>query len=89
MTKGIIMMDIKKIVEQRDNAFECAVLEDNWWPALEYCEEHEIEIPGNFEVFKAGIYKAVSRCTGLSQEVKDLAAKKCVELGFKPKINLE
>lgn len=83
------MDDFEKMVEQRNNAFECAVLEDNWWPAIEYCLEYEIEFPENFNVFKAGIYKAVSACNNFSQEVKDLAAKKCVELGFKPKINLE
>lgn len=33
---------------------------------------------------KAGIYKAVQECTDISDGIKAIAAKKCIELGFFP-----
>ena len=76
------MMD--NFVKERDEAFIEAIVNDNWRPAQMYCFRYGVPIPNNEKVFKAGIYKAVQECTNISNEVKDLAMQKCLELGFYP-----
>jgi hypothetical protein len=46
-------------------------------------------VPSSHKVFKAGIYKAVQGCNDIPAEVKGIAFKKCLELGFSPLIDYE
>lgn len=73
-------------MQERDKAITEAVVNDNWKPARDYCAKYAVMIPTEERIFKAGIYKAAHECTSLSDEVKKLAAEKCVALGFKPTI---
>ena len=71
-------------VEERDNAITEAVLNDDWDGVRKYCKKYGINMPEDERIFKAGIYKAAQVCTGLSDQVKDAAMIKCLELGFNP-----
>ena len=44
-------------------------------------------MPENPNVMAAGIYKAVQEVTTIPDEVKDIAAMKCLKLGFSPIMN--
>ena len=77
-------MNVNRFVQERDSAFTEFVQTDDIKAVRKYCRKYRVKIPVNERVFKAGIYKAVQECRGIKQEVKDLAAVKCVELGFFP-----
>ena len=78
-------MDVMKQFRiDRDDAFTAAVMQDDWDAVRRYCKKYRVQIPNNEDVLKAGIYKAVQEIIGLPQEVKDVARKKCIALGFKP-----
>jgi hypothetical protein len=77
-------MNMNRFVQERDRAFTEFVQTGDLKAVRKYCRKHGVKIPENERVFKAGIYKAVQECRGIPQEVKDLAAVKCVELGFSP-----
>lgn len=49
-----------------------------------YSKKYDIPIPKSRKVMKAGVYKAVQYCTNISEDVKVLAMKKCLQLGFNP-----
>ena len=78
------MDPIRQFVIDRDDAFTAAVMEDDWDAVRRYCKKYKVKIPNNEKVMKAGIYKAAQEIIGLPQEVKDVARKKCIALGFKP-----
>lgn len=71
-------------VKERDRAFIKAVTEDKWDAVRKYAMKYGVPIPADEDVMKAGIYKAVQYCTSISEDVKVLAMKKCLELGFNP-----
>lgn len=75
---------INRFVQERDRAFTEFVKTGDLKAVRKYCKKYGVRIPENERVFKAGIYKAVQECRGIPQDVKDLAAVKCVELGFSP-----
>lgn len=77
-------MNMEKFVQERDRAFTEFVKSGDLKAVRKYCHKYRVKIPENERIFKAGIYKAVQECRGIPQEVKDLAAMKCVELGFSP-----
>ena len=77
-------MNMTKFVKERDRAFTDFVKTGDLKAVRKYCRKYRVKIPENERVFKAGIYKAVQECRGIPQDVKDLAAVKCVELGFSP-----
>ena len=83
-------MSRKKSMNQflrcRREAFTKAVLEDDWDAVRSYCKKYWVPIPENEKVLKAGTYKAVQGCTDIPKKVKDLAAQKCLDLGFNPVI---
>lgn len=78
------MDDMKQFRIDRDDAFTAAVMQDDWEAVRRYCKKYKVPLPINEKVMKAGIYKAVQEIIGLPQEVKDVARKKCIALGFKP-----
>jgi len=78
------MDPIRQFVIDRDDAFTAAVMHDDWDAVRRYCKKYKVKIPNNEKVMKAGIYKAAQEIIGLPQEVKDVARKKCIALGFKP-----
>lgn len=69
--------------EERDKAFTDAVVNDNWDGVKAYMEKYGITASSN-TVVKVGIYKAVQHCTDIPEDVKILAIKKCVKMGFSP-----
>lgn len=76
-------------VEERDRAFIIAVTEDKWDAVRKYSRKYGVPIPADEKVMKAGIYKAVQYCTNIPDDVKGIAMKKCIELGFSPYINAD
>ena len=80
------MTSIKTYVKKRDEAVRRAVLYDDWDGVRALCAKYMIPMPTDEVLFRAGIYKSASGITNLSEEVRKLAAEKCIELGFSPKI---
>lgn len=72
--------------EERDKAFIDAVVNDNWDGVKRYSKKYGMSIPKKERVMKAGVYKAVQYCTEIPEDVKNLAFKKCLEIGFTPMI---
>lgn len=69
--------------EERDKTITDAVVNDNWDGVRVYMEKYRI--PASSEtVMKTGIYKAAQYCTDIPEDVKILAIKKCVAMGFSP-----
>ncbi len=77
-------IEMKNFVRDRDLAFVTAVLFDDWNGVRAHCRRWGVPIPKNPTVLKAGVYKAVQECRGISNDVKQLAAQKCRDLGMSP-----
>lgn len=75
--------------KDRNEAFIEAVVNDNWDKLMEFAKEYSMPLPIKQDAMKAGVYKAVQYCTDIPEDVKSLAMKKCLELGFNPLINPE
>ena len=75
---------MNKFVKDRHNAFISAVINDDWSKVKRYSQKYDVPMPKEEKVMKAGIYKACQYCTEISEEVKGIAMKKCLELGFNP-----
>lgn len=78
---------MNNFVKERDSAFIDFVKTGNKKKVKRYCHKYAVPMPTDEKVFAAGIYKAVLVCTNISDEIKDLAFQKCLELGFNPIIN--
>ena len=59
-------------------------MNDDLYAWCAFAKKWGLDIPDNLNILKAGIYKAVRYCTDIPQDVKDVAYKKCFDLGFKP-----
>ena len=75
---------IESAAKERDGAFIEAVVNDNWTPFKKYSKKYGVNLPNDEKVMKAGVYKAVQYCIGITNDVKAMAMEKCVELGFRP-----
>lgn len=75
---------MNKFVKDRHDAFVSAVVDDEWSKVKRYAKKYGVPMPKDEKVMKAGIYKACQYCTDISEDVKDLAMRKCLELGFIP-----
>lgn len=75
---------MNKFVKDRHNAFVSAVVDDDWSKVKKYSKKYDVPMPKSEKVMKAGIYKACQYCIDISDEVKGIAMKKCLELGFNP-----
>ena len=75
---------MNKFVKDRHDAFVSAVVDDDWSKIRKYSKKYEVPLPKDREVMKAGIYKACQYCTDISEDVKNIAMRKCLELGFIP-----
>lgn len=82
-------MNIKDFLKDRKTALTRAVLYDDWGAFRKYCKKYQVPIPKSPNVMKAGCYKAVQGCNDISDEVKQIAFNKCLELGFSPLFNPE
>ena len=79
-------MNLDSFVEDRNRAF-LEVLESGNLTALKkYCKKYNIVMPKNERVALAGVYKAIPHCLGIPADKKELAKKKCIELGFNPEL---
>lgn len=73
--------------KERDNAFIEAGVNDNWNPVKNYAKKYNMQIPKSEKAMKAAVYKAVQYCTGISDELKEIAMRECIKLGFNPLID--
>lgn len=76
--------EFKEFVKERDEAFRLAVLFDDWDGVYRYMAKYGVECPRSVKVLKAGVYKAVRECTGIGEDVKELAAEKALAMGMSP-----
>ena len=81
-------MNLKKFAKSRDEAFTKFVMEDDWQAVVKHLRKYGQlgDLPNNQTVAKAGIYKAVQACANIPAEVKTVAARKCIMMGFSPTI---
>lgn len=79
-----MVFNAKRFLKDRKRAFTAAVVEDDWNAVLMYCRKYGIKPPMEERVLKGGIYKAVQECTDIPDDVKRLAAEKCIALGMAP-----
>ena len=70
--------------KERDAAFVDFVKTGDNRKALAFCLKYDVRIPDSYAAFAGGIYKAVQHCTGITEDVKKLAAEKCAALGMNP-----
>ena len=77
-------IDMKQFVKDRNEAFTAFVMNDDWEAILEYCRTYGVRMPDNDKTFAAGVYKAVQEVTNIPEEVKNVAAMKCLKLGLSP-----
>lgn len=73
--------------KERDKAFIDFVETGSMKMVDAYCKKYGVKMPENPKVKQAGIYKAVQACTNISEEIKNKAMIKCLELGFNPFIS--
>ena len=83
-----IAATIRAFVEDRDRTFTNAVIKDDWDGVRAYLKRHDMPVPESEDVMKAAIYKAVQEITTIPADVKKLAARKCVDLGFWPWVSI-
>ena len=74
----------ERFVKDRNEAFTDFVLNDDLTKFKEYAKKYAIQIPTSKKIIKAAVYKAVQECTDIPEEVKAIAAEKCIKLGFSP-----
>lgn len=77
------------LAKERDKAFTEFVMKDDDKKLKAYCKKYGVPIPKSRRAMACGIYKAVQYCTNIPDEVKDIAAWKCLELGMSPLIDWE
>ena len=75
---------IKQLVKDRDEAFIEAVTKDDFTKFKAYCRKYGVPMPASTRIMKAAVYKAVRECTNIPSDVKELAAQKCLAMGFTP-----
>lgn len=81
------MSDFENFVKDRHKAFADVLYKDDLTELKKYAKKYGMKYPKgeNAEkIAKAGVYKAIPHCTDFSEEDKDMAFKKCLELGFNP-----
>ena len=76
-----------KFVQDRHKAFADVLYNDSLKELRKYCKKYGIPMQKNNEIAKAGVYKAIQYCTDFTDEEKDMALVKCLELGFSPLID--
>lgn len=77
-------MSINEFLRDRRAAIISAVRDDDWLPMTLFCHKYEMTVPSNARVFHAGVYKMAHECADIPEEIKELAAMKCMDLGFRP-----
>lgn len=78
--------ELSNFRKSRDEAFQAFVLHDDWGAVLKHLEKYEMSFPAGMDetVKKASVLKTVHECTEIPDEVKKIADKKCIQMGFKP-----
>lgn len=74
----------KQFVKDRNEAFIDFVLTGSMKKFNAYAKKYNILTCPDKTIQAAAIYKAVQECTNIPDDVKEIARKKCVELGFTP-----
>jgi len=77
-------MNMNAFLRDRKKAFTAAVMRDDLTELKKYCKKYDMPIPKNDLVMMVGCYKAVQECTDIGEDVKAVAMKKCIALGFHP-----
>lgn len=78
------MTNMTQFVKERDEAFTDFVKTGNEDKLRKYCRKYGVSLPRNKKVLAGGVYKAVQGCTSIPEDVKALAAEKCIALGMNP-----
>lgn len=80
------MNELRRFIKSRDKAFTAFVLHGDWDAVLKHMAQYGQSVPKWMptKVAQAGVYKAVQEITSIPNEVKAIAAQKCIELGFRP-----
>lgn len=75
---------LAQFVKERDEAFTDFVMTGSTKKLKAYFQKYNVPMPKDKNIMAAGVYKAVQHCTGISDEVKNTAVMKCLDLGFSP-----
>ena len=75
---------MSNFAKERDAAFTDFVLTGKTKKLLKYCRKYGVQVPKSRKAMAGGVYKAVQYCTNIPDDVKDIAALKCLKLGFSP-----
>ena len=79
------MDELKRFVNSRDAAFTAFVMNDDWDAVLKHFKKYGQSVPEGKEIIaKAGVLKAVQECIKIPDNVKAMAAEKCIRMGFRP-----
>lgn len=80
------MNELRRFTKSRDKAFIAFVLHDDWDAVLRHMAQYGQSVPKWMptKCAQAGVYKAVQEIASIPNEVKAIAAQKCIELGFRP-----
>lgn len=78
---------MNNFIKERNQAFEEAVVYDEWEKVKKYAKKYDVPLPKNEKVMKAGVFKAVQYCTNIPDDVKEIAIEKCLKLGINPFID--
>lgn len=79
-------MSATGFVKDRNNAFISFVKTDDLSEFYKYADRYQFSVPSDINIIKAGIYRAVQKCTDIPEDIKEIAREKCMELGFAPYI---
>lgn len=74
---------IGKFIKERNEALIDFVRSDNPAKFFRYAKKYGVQTPKDERIMAGGIYKAVYECEGIPEDIKKLAAEKCLALGFK------
>lgn len=76
----------KRYIQRRNTALKRFVLTGKYDCLAKFMRDYHITAPENKKIMEAGLYKATVHCAGIPDEVKEIARRKCIELGFNPEI---
>lgn len=76
--------ELAEFVKSRDEMLVNFVETGSLTKAREHCEKYGVTMPGDEDVLRLGLLKAVQECTNISDEVKAKAAEKALRMGYSP-----
>ena len=77
---------MRDFVQERNEAIIDCVVNDDLTKYRAYCKRYKVPMPIDERIAKAAVYKASQHCLAIPADIKQLARKKCIELGFNPEM---